>query len=96
MNIMWRPVEEEVDALVSFSRSVSYPMIRSIRWHHRRVDFEGAGHVERARQKLTYWLDDGAARYVVRYEFPHQRWILEGLDDSAFADPGPGLPPDAF
>jgi len=93
MNAMWRPIEEEVDALVSFNRSLTYPVLQSIRWHHRRIDFAGAGHVERDRHKLTYWLDDGGSRYAVRYEFPHQRWILEGLDDADMMDPAPDVPP---
>lgn len=93
MNAMWRPIEEEVDALVAFNRSLVYPTIKSIRWNHRRIDFGSVGQVERDRHKLTYWLSDGGSRYAVRYEFPRQRWVLEGFDDSGFLDPAPDVPP---
>lgn len=93
MNIMWRAVEEEVDALVRFHRSLTYPVIQSIRWNRRRVDFQGVGRVERSRHKLTYWLTDGGMRYAVRYEFSRQRWILEGLNDSGMMDPADEIPP---
>ena len=90
---MWQTVEEEVDALVKFSQSLTYPVIRSIRWQHRRIDFEGVGQVERSRHRLTYWLTDGETRYAVRYEFPRQRWVLEGLNPSGLMDPADDMPP---
>lgn len=93
MNSMWRPIEEEVDAMVTFNQSLTYPVIKSIRWNHRRIDFGGVGQVERDRRKLTYWISDGGTRYAVRYEFPRQRWILEGLDDSGLMDPASDVPP---
>ena len=93
MNTMWQPIEQEVDALVRFNRNLTYPVLRSIRWEHRRIDFEGVGQVERSRHKLTYWLIDGGSRYSVRYEFPRQRWILEGLNDADLMDPAPDVPP---
>jgi len=90
---MWRPIEEEVDALVSFRRGLTYPTLQSIRWQHRRIDFAETSRVERDRYRLTYWLTDGSSRYALRYEFPRQRWVLEGLDDSGFLDPAPDIPP---
>jgi len=90
---MWRPVEEEVDALVRFNRSLIYPVLESIRWQHRRINFCGVGQVERNRHKLTYWVTDGGTRYTVRYEFPRQRWVLEGLNDSGMMDPADDVPP---
>ena len=47
----------------------------------------------RMKTKLTYWLTDGGTRYAVRYEFPRQRWILEGLNDSGMLDPADDIPP---
>jgi len=93
MNTMWQPIEDEVDALVKFSRSLTYPILKSIRWNHRRVNFEGAGQVERDRYKLTYRVCDGGTRYALRYEFSRQRWVLEGLEASGLMDPASDVPP---
>jgi len=93
MNIMWEPIEVEVDALVKFNRSLTYPVLKSIRWNRRRIDFEGAGRVERDRHKLVYSVCDGATRYGLRYEFARQRWVLEGLDDSGVVDCVSDVPP---
>lgn len=93
MNIMWQPIEVEVDALVKFNRCLTYPVLKSIRWNRRRIDFDGAGRVERDRRKLTYSVRDGEMRYAVRYEFPRQRWVLEGVEDGGAFDPALDIPP---
>ena len=90
---MWRPIEQEVDALVRFHRSLTHPVVAAIRWDQRRIDFAGVGQVDRSRRSLTYWLSDGGTRYAVRYELARQRWVLEGLNDDGMEDPAADVPP---
>lgn len=86
MNTMW--VDEEVEAMAQYRVGLSYPILRAIRWHGRRIDFASPGRVEWTTRSLLYRFDEGTTRYAVRFEPAIQRWYLEGIDDCGFAGEG--------
>jgi len=88
---MW--VNEEVDALVKYSRHLHYPTLQAIRWENRRIDFKGSAQVERGTMALHYNCSDGPTRYSIRFEPTRQKWYLEAIDDSGIMCEGQGMPP---
>lgn len=94
MKAMW--VDTEVEAMVEYKVTLSYRLLRAIRWNGRRIDLESRPRVERSSSALLYRFDEGSTRYAVRFEPQRQRWFLEGVDDSGLGEfPPPRVFPPA-
>jgi hypothetical protein len=91
MKTMW--IDAEVDAMVEYKASLTYPLVRAIRWNGRRIDLESRPRVERSSSSLLYRFDEGSTSYALRFEQGRQRWFLEGVDDSGVTD---WPPPQVF
>ena len=77
---MW--VDAEVDAIVEFKSSLTFPLLRAIRWQEQRIGFSSCPRVERTASALLYRFEEGSVRYAVRFEPVRLKWFLEGIDES--------------
>jgi hypothetical protein len=89
-------VNEAVDALVQYKASRTYPTLKAIMWHGRRIGFEMLGVVQRSGDTLIYRFDQGATRFLVRFELARQAWYLEGIEDSGIMGQSEFPPPRVF
>ena len=91
MKTMW--VDSEVDAMVEFKSGLALPILKSIRWSGRRIDFSTRPRVERTTATLLYRFEEGSTRYALRFEPGRQKWFLEGIDDSGMLEDRSEFPP---
>ncbi len=77
MKTMW--VDEQVEARVEFSRSLSFPRLRAIRFRDQLVEFVGPARVDRTSTALLYRAKGGKFEYCLRFESTSQRWVLEAV-----------------
>ena len=94
---MWTRINEQVDALVEFKRSLPRPLLKAINWQGKRRTMVGLPIVEADEHSLYYDTRDKSTRYAIRFDVERQAWTLEGIDDSGIMHVGRDLsPPRVF
>ena len=90
---MWTRINEQVDALVEFKRSLPRPLLKAITWQGKRRTMVGLPMIEADEHSLYYDARDRSTRYALRFDLERQAWTLEGIDDSGIMHAGRDLPP---